>query len=217
MLQVGTMSQHWAVIKSCIFIQISAAENLQSHNTLDAHFVLLMSKNKAVTTKPRTNGNEKLLFHCVGWKEGNEFVGTNSKGFQREHDPDPKQGLKQRWRSPTSGMESDSQGRWHMAVVALSREEHGMQWSRDLAHWVTLNHAGYDSVLPKSPVSTVSPVSHWETKCSAWRAVVLLLCSFLREASPGVALAKTTKRKEQGVGRGRETEGKLLILYTLYW
>lgn len=84
---------------------------------------------------------KKLLFHCVGWKEGNEFVGTNSKGFQREHDPDPKQGLKQRWWSPASGMESDSQGRWPMAVVALSREEHGMQW-REIwhteSHWVML-------------------------------------------------------------------------------
>lgn len=42
MLQIDTMSQHRAVIKSCIFAQISAAENLQSHNTLDAHFVPLI-------------------------------------------------------------------------------------------------------------------------------------------------------------------------------
>lgn len=42
MLQIGTVSQCRAVIKSCIFARISAAENLQSRNTLDAHFVLLI-------------------------------------------------------------------------------------------------------------------------------------------------------------------------------
>lgn len=72
-------------------------------------FYLFMSKNKAVTTKPRTGGNEKLLFRCMGWK-GGKWIPTNSNGFQREHDPDPKQGLKQRWRSPASEMSLIPQG-----------------------------------------------------------------------------------------------------------
>lgn len=39
-----------------------------------------------------------------------------------------------------------------------------------------------------------------------------------QKATPGVALAKTTKGKGGGgVGRGRETEGKMLILCTLSW
>lgn len=42
MLQIGTVSQHRAVIKSCIFAQISAPDNLHPCNTPDAHFVLLI-------------------------------------------------------------------------------------------------------------------------------------------------------------------------------
>lgn len=158
-----------------------------------------MPKNKAVTTKPRTGGNQKLLFRCVGWK-GGKWIPTNSNGFQKEHDPDPEQGMKQRWCSAASGMEPDCSGRWHRAVMAVSREEHGIQWSRGLAQ----SHTGYDFVLLKFPVGTVSPVSCWETKCPAWRAMVLLLCPLLREAIPGIALAKTTKGKERGEGRGKD-------------
>lgn len=173
-----------------------------------------MSKNKAVTTKPRTGGNEKLLFHFVGWK-GGKWIPTNSNGFQREHDLDPQQGLKQRWCFPASGMEPDCSGRWDREVMVVSKgkEKHGMQWSRGLA----LSHTDYDSVLGKSPVGTGSSASQWETKCPAWRAMVLLFCPPQR-GKPGVALAKITKGKEGGIGSGRETEWKLLdVLCILYW
>lgn len=54
-------------------------------------FYLFVSKNKALTTKPSTGGNEKLLFCCVGWK-GGKWIPANSNGFQLKHDPDPNRG-----------------------------------------------------------------------------------------------------------------------------
>lgn len=158
-----------------------------------------MSKNKAVTTKPRTGGNEKLLFRCMGWK-GGKWIPTNSNGFRREHDPDPKQGLRQRWCSPASGMEPDSLGTRHRAV----REEHGMQWRRGLAHWVTLAM----TVLLKSPVGTVSPASQCKNKCPAWRAMVLLLCPLLREASPGLFLQRLPRGRSGGLAEVERLKGK---------
>lgn len=72
----------------------------------------------------------------------------------------------------------------------------------------TLSHTGHDSVLLKSPVGfTVAPVS--QVSCLESRGAPAL--SLLRGGSPEVALAKTTRGKEQGVGRGRETERKLLV------
>lgn len=93
-----------------------------------------MSKNKAVTTKPGTGGNEKLLFRCVGWK-GGKWILTNSSGFQRDHDPDPTQGLRQRC-SPASEMEPDSPGDgtgqcWQSAGRSMG-------CSGGLALWATL-------------------------------------------------------------------------------
>lgn len=153
-----------------------------------------MAKNKAVTTKPRTGGNEKLLFRCVGWK-GGKWIPTNSSGFQRELDLDPKRGLKQRWCFPALGMEPDSSGRWHREVTVVSKEEHGMQWSRGLAHWVTLimtlsygNPLWAQGLLYPSEKPSVLSGEPWSS------------CSVLpREASPGVALAKTTRGKEGGL------------------
>lgn len=168
-----------------------------------------MSKNKAVTTKPRTGGNEKLLFHFVGWK-GGKWIPTNSNGFQREHDLDPQQGLKQRWCFPASGMKPDCSGRWDREVMVVSKvkEKHGMQWSRGLA----LSHTDYDSVLGKSPVGTGSSASQWETKCPAWRAMVLLFCPPQR-GKPGVALAKITKGKEGGLAVAERLSGNCSMCF----
>lgn len=159
-----------------------------------------MSKNKAVTTKLRIGGNEKLLFCCVGWK-GGKRIPTNSNGFQREHDPDPKQGLRQRWCSPASGMEPDSSGDGTGQCWQSAGRSRGC--SGALAHWATLVMTlSYWNPLWDFTVAPVSQVSCLESHGAP-------ALSLLREGSPGVALAKTAKGKEQRVGR--EIEGKLLV------
>lgn len=153
-----------------------------------------MSKNKAVTTKPGTGGNEKLLFRCVGWK-GGKWTPTNSNGFQREHDTDPRQGLKKKWCSLASEMEPDTPDGTGQCWQSAGRS---MGCSGALAHWATLVMTlSYWNRLWDFTVAPVSQVSCLESHGAP-------ALSLLREGSPGGALAKTTKGKERGVGRGRD-------------
>lgn len=111
-------------------------------------------------------------------------------------------------------MKPDSPWRWHRAVVAVRREEHEMQWSRGLAHWVT-------------PVMTLSYWNPLWARCLLYPSVKPSVlpgepgcsCSVpsSEKQTQGLLLAKTTRGKDWGVGRGRETEEKTLILCTLCW
>lgn len=151
-------------------------------------YLFVVQSTKQLQLNPVQEEMKNSFSIVWGGKEENEYLWspmdfrgnmtlTLNRGWSRDDAPQP-----QRW----------SPGRWHRAVMAVSREEHGMQQKSG-----TLRHTGYDSVLLKSPAGTVSPVSQCQTKCPAWRAMVLLLCPLLREASSGVALTKRTKGKER--------------------
>lgn len=157
-----------------------------------------MSKNKAVTTKPGIGGNEKLLFCCAGWK-GGKWIPTNSNGFQREHDPDPKQGLRQRWGSPASEMEPDSPGdgtgqRWQSAGRSMG-------CGGALAHWATLGMT----------LSYWNPLwdSQWllYPKCPAWRAVVPLLCPSSEKEAQRLLWQRQPRGRSKGLAEAERRRG----------
>lgn len=160
-----------------------------------------MSKNKAVTTKPGTEGNEKLLFRCVGWK-GGKWTPTNSNGFQREHDTDPRQGLKKRWCSLASEMEPDTPGDgtgqcWQSAGRSMG-------CSGALAHWATLVMTlSYWNRLWDFTVAPVSQVSCLESHGAP------ALSSSEKEAQ-GLLWQRQPRGRSEGLAEA-ETEGKLPV------
>lgn len=154
----------------------------------------------------------------MGWK-GGQWTSTNSSGFQREHDPDPKH---RGWSGDDASQPQGDRARfprelWSSAALAPEPRVRKSVGCSEAGDWHTAPRRPQPhpaKVLCRHSASVTSE----KPSAVHLRAVALLLRPLLKVGSPRATLVKRTKGKESVKTRvGRENEGKLLIPGTPYW